>query len=102
VDELQKSDILKLFAWIMYARRPLRVYELSELLSVREGDRKPKEMEMLMNEKEILELCCGLVVVQSESEILQFTHQTAQKFLQDQHSNDIRPKRLDIAVTCLT
>jgi hypothetical protein len=99
LDEFQQSDILKTFAWIMYARRPLRVAELAELLSVREGDRGLNED--MMHEKDILELCRGFIVVERKNRTLQLTHQTAQIFLQRHHLNDIGPKRIDIATTCL-
>jgi len=54
-----------------------------------------------MHEEDILELCCGFIVADPETTILRLTHQTGQIFLQDQHSDDISPKRLDIATTCL-
>jgi len=81
----------------MYAQRPLSVEELAEVLSVRDGDWGLREE--MMDEKDILELCHGFVVVQSDTTFLQFTHQ---QFLQDQHLNDIGSKRVDIATACLS
>lgn len=98
MDEYQKSDILRIFAWILYAQRPLRVAELVEVLSVREEDTGLNRD--MMCEKDILELCCGFVI-QSKKSILEFTHQTAQIFLEKHHMKDISPKRFDIAATCL-
>ena len=83
----------------MYARRPLTVAELAEVLSIREGDRALNTE--VMQEKEILELGRGFIVVEPKSTTLQLTHQTGQIFLQKHHSDDISPKRLDIATTCL-
>jgi len=99
-DEYEKCDILKAFAWILYSRRPLCVDELAEVLSVREGHLGLKQGR-IMREEDILELCCGFVVVHSEG-TLQFTHQTAQIFLQEHHLNDIRPRRHDIVMACLS
>ena len=83
----------------MYARQPLKVAELAEALSVREGDwGLNKEV---MHENDILELFGGFIVVEPETTTLQLTHQTVQIFLQKRHSDDISPKRLDIATTCL-
>jgi len=84
----------------MYARRPLKVSELAEVLSVRKGDRGLKTE--VMREMDILELCRGFIIVEPETTILQLTHQTGQIFLRNHHSHNIKPKRLDIATTCLS
>jgi hypothetical protein len=83
----------------MYARQPLKVAELAEVLSVRDGDRGLNKE--VMHENDILELCRGFIVVEPESTTLQITHKTGQTFLQEHHFDDISPKRLDIATTCL-
>ena len=73
------SLAFKIFSWVFYARRPLLMGEIREALSVRSNDREVKE-DNLIDSKDIIECCHGMVVWEESSDTVRFTHQTVQRF----------------------
>jgi hypothetical protein len=70
----------KVLAWILCARRPLRTLELLHALAVEPGDTEIDEENML-EAKQLLNICAGLVTIDEQSDIVRFIHYTAQEYL---------------------
>jgi len=71
--------------WISHSKRPLRVAELSEALSIRPGESylnpKFRKRQGLM-----LACCMGLVIVDKESSVIRLVHYSVQEYFSEHHS----------------
>ena len=70
------EQVLKL---INCANRPLRLEELRQALSIREGDTS-LDTDALPRAESLISTCCGLVVVEDESQIVRLVHYTAEEY----------------------
>ena len=70
------EQVLKL---INCARRPLKLEELRQALSIREGDNS-LDTDALPIADSLISTCCGLVVVEDESQIVRLVHYTAEEY----------------------
>lgn len=75
-----KQFAMRVLSLIFYAARPLRMTELREALSVREGDRELNEQFML-HPSAILQVCQSLVTYEERNDVVRFTHYSVQEFL---------------------
>lgn len=97
-----KRLAMKILSWIFLAKRPLKMDELREALTVREGDTRLKSMYMIGFER-IVEICEGLVTMDECSGITRFTHYTVHEFLLH-HRGQVTSllTSIDLAKICLT
>lgn len=101
IEESKKGDIklaLKILSWLFYAKRPLEMNELLEALVVEDND-DDLMREYMLRPDDVIECCKSLVVYESSSGLIRFTHYTVQEFLAR-----IQPKLLQpvyLAKTCL-
>ena len=70
----------KVISWIFYAKRPLKIFELRELLAVELEDTKFDPFG-LQEEDLILEVCCGLVSIDEQDETIRLVHYSLQEYL---------------------
>ena len=103
MDSIRNSDdsgklALKIFSWILYAKRPLQMLELREAIAIREGDTGLNEDD-LMSDDEIVELCGSLVSFDA-SGVVTFSHITVQEFLKLSHWSELLDESV-IAKACL-
>ena len=70
----------EILMWIAFAQRPLKLSELLCLLAIRPGDQKIVE-DRLPKEELLLSACCGLVIVDEESQIIRFVHYTMEEYI---------------------
>ena len=65
---------------ITFAQRPLKLSELLCALAIRPGDQEIVE-DRFPKEKLLLSACCGLVIVDEESQIIRFVHYTMDEYI---------------------
>lgn len=70
------EQVLKL---INCAKRPLKLEEMQQALSIREGDTF-LDTDALPGADSLISTCCGLVVVEDESQIVRLVHYTAEEY----------------------
>ena len=95
-----KVFVLRILSWLFWARRPLRVAELLEALSVQENDINLEE-EYFADPCDIIDCCQSLVVREESTDLVQFTHYTVQEFLLS-NCLPLLLTPVDLAKTCLT
>lgn len=99
-------------SWILFARRPLTIRELSSAISHEYDFNDPtKSVEYpssLNDERSILDACQGLLAVDVESKTVGFTHIAIGEFLQNYYSDSVpmwkkflKDASADITSTCL-
>lgn len=91
----------QVLSWIFYAKRPLSVPELREALSIELGETRLDrsgcpEAELL------LDVCCGLVSVDGQDNVIRLVHYSLQQYLEENWKNDVPRARWGVAATCLT
>ena len=94
----------QILMWISFAQRPLILSELLCALAIRPGDQKIVE-DRLPKEELLLSACCGLVVVDEESQIIRFVHYTMEEYIES-IQQDLYPRAHEeisiILLTCLS
>lgn len=70
----------KVISWIFYAKRPLKIFELREILAVEPEDTK-FDPSGLHEEDIILEVCCGLVSIDEQDKTIRLVHYSLQEYL---------------------
>lgn len=70
------EQVLKL---INCAKRPLKLEELRQALSIREGDTL-LDTDALPTAESLISTCCGLVVVEDQSQIVRLVHYTVEEY----------------------
>ena len=88
-------------SWITYAERQLTIKEICHALAVEEGDEE-LQFDNVLDVDEIVSLCAGLVIVDSESEIIRLVHYTTQEYFERARENWNPSAQQEIASTCLT
>ena len=100
IDKIKGKDTaLKILSWLFHAQRPLKMYEIQEVLSIRIQDTKLYP-EYFIDPVQIIHYCQGLVELDHTSQIIRFTHYTVQDFL-DKYQNKLLALT-DLAKICLT
>lgn len=88
-------------SWITYACRLLTVTELRHALAIEVGQSEFDE-ENLDDIEDILSVCCGLVIMDTETEVVRLVHYTTQEYFKKAGSRHFPNAREDIAVSILT
>lgn len=88
------------FSWLFHARRPLRMRELQEALSVRQFDEATVE-DYIIRPLDLINCCQSLVAFDETSQIVRFRHYTVYEFLQKNYLGQLL-STVDIARICLT
>lgn len=81
IENAQHKDVtLEILSWLYYARRPLLMDELREILSVRPGD-TDLSPDYLDTPEQVVQYCQSLILFEQESGIVRFSHYTVEEFL---------------------
>jgi hypothetical protein len=72
----------EVLTWINCAKRPLKIDELLCALAIRPCD-ADLDQEAVPNADSVLSACCGLVVVDPESQIVRLVHYTTEEYFKD-------------------
>ena len=89
----------RILTWIFRCARPLKIFELQEALSVRQGDSELFP-QYFMSPDDITERCESLVIYDTERDVIRFTHYSVYEFLNANCIDKLLPTYL--AMTCLT
>ena len=96
-----RSDLaIRIIGWVSHAERHLKVDELRHALAVEKGAHSIDD-EDLTSIKIILQVCVGLLILDSESGTFRLIHYTAHEYFRQLHQQ-FAETQLDIAETCLT
>lgn len=79
--KLARAD--QVLTLISCAKRPLKLEEMLEALSIRRGDTF-LDPEALPKTESLISTCCGLVVVEDESQIVRLVHYTTEEYFKRQ------------------
>ncbi|TVY93107.1 Ankyrin [Lachnellula willkommii] len=77
----RRELIKKLFKWIVCARQPLHVEELREGIAFTLVDTEWDSTKIVTNFNRLVRACRNLVIVDSDSQIVQLAHYTVQQYL---------------------
>jgi ankyrin repeat protein len=86
---------------VTYSARPLSLDELRHALAVDEDTRELDPELDLDHPQDVMSSCAGLVVVDSESNIVRLVHYTTQSFLESYSDNFMRDPHSFLTITCL-
>ena len=93
---------MKVLSWLFYAQQPLKMDEIREILSIRiDPPDSQLHPEYFVSPSQVINSCQGLVELDGDSGILQFTHYTVQEFLMDKYLDKLLGPT-DLAKICLT
>ena len=91
----------EVLGWILQSRRPLRMRELSESITVELGD-TDREEEEIPDPMRLIEVCKGLVIYDRSSGIILFAHYTVQEFLLRECCPHQVVGSVQVTLSCLT
>ncbi|KIW73127.1 hypothetical protein, variant [Phialophora macrospora] len=91
----------KVLVCVAYSARPLSLDELRHALAVDEDTYELDPELDLDHPQDMMSSCAGLVVVDSESNIVRLVHYTTQSFLDSYSDNLMRDRHGFLAATCL-
>ena len=91
---------IRIIGWVSHAERHLKVDELRHALAVEKGAGSLDE-EDLTSTKIILQVCIGILILDSESGTFRLIHHTAYEYFRQLHEH-FAQIQLDMAETCLT
>jgi ankyrin repeat protein len=101
----ERADMaFKLLMWIVHAFRPLSIAEAQRALASMEleEDKTVITEEDLPSRELLLALCCGIVVVEGESDTIRLVHETTQAYLLRQSDHLFKDCHDEMLDTCLS
>lgn len=102
-DQLEGFRVLakQVLGWLTYAERLMSITEVQHAIAVEPGERKFDERN-LVDVKELVSICAGLVAVDEQSNIIRLVYYTTQEHF-ERHGESLFPEaRKNIAESCLT
>ena len=97
---------MRVLSWVTHTRRPLSVEELRHGLAIEYDDdeEQPEEFDAdnLLSPRSLVDVCAGLVVIDTRSQIIRLVHYTTQEFFDKKRLRLFRDADIDIANACLT
>ena len=97
---------MRILSWITHAKRPLSVNELRYGLAVEYGD-VPEHLEEfdednLLSPGSLVDVCAGLVIIDSNSQAVRLVHYTTQEYLDKGRMQLFKGAEVDISRACIT
>ena len=96
-DSDRKELAWRTLSWIIYAMRPLKTRELSNILSLEPGTNSIGNGDFYDIE-DVISVCAGLVTIDANIDVVRLIHRTAQEYLEGVQCKLY--SRLDIAREC--
>lgn len=100
---------LRILSWITHARRPLSVSELRYGLAVEYDDDEDNDLSAteldnynLLHPESLVDVCAGLVIIDSTSQIIRLVHYTTQEYFSNKRLDLFAGAEADISRACLT
>ena len=100
-DHFSRDLALKALTWLAYAQRPMTALELQHALAG-ETDKGSLHVENLVDVKELMLVCGGLVTINAGSKIVTLIHTSAGEHLRDRLKARKATCQAALASTCLT
>ncbi|KAM0548199.1 hypothetical protein ACHAPJ_009998 [Fusarium lateritium] len=88
-------------AWIVNAKRPLTVKELQHALATEIGD-PDLDQDNVTDMSYILSACVGLIIVETESQVVRLVHYTAYEYLNENWASSISDSQRNMAEICIS
>ena len=97
---------MRILSWITHAKRPLSVNELRYGLAVEYSD-VPEHLdefdeENLLSPESLVDVCAGLVIIDSNSQVVRLVHYTTQEYLDKERMQVLKGAEVDMSRACLT
>ncbi|SLM39235.1 Ankyrin repeat-containing domain [Lasallia pustulata] len=94
----------RVLTWISFATRPLKVEEMRHAIAVMnlEPGEKHIEDDGLPDKDLLLTVCAGIVIIDTESDIIRLVHYTAQEYFEQKRMQEFPNAQAKIAKACLT
>ena len=97
---------MRILSWVTHAKRPLSVDELRYGLAVEYSD-VPEHLEEfdednLLSPGSLIDVCAGLVIIDSNSQVVRLVHYTTQEYLDRERMQLFKGVEVDISRACLT
>ena len=100
---------MRILGWITHAKRPLSVNELQHGLAVEYDDDEDNDLnargidaDNILQPESLIDVCAGLVIIDSASQIIRLVHYTTQEYFSNQRLNFFAGVEADISRACLT
>ena len=97
---------MRILSWITHARRPLLVGELRHGLAVEYCDDGEGLQEFdednLLSPGSLVDVCAGLVIIDSTSQIIRLVHYTTQEYFDNARLHLFKGAEVDMSRACLT
>ena len=97
---------MRVLSWITHAKRPLSVDELRYGLAVEYSDVAEHLEEFhednLLSPESLVDVCAGLVIIDSNSQVVRLVHYTTQEYLDKERMRLFKSAEIDISRACLT
>ncbi|TAQ88653.1 hypothetical protein B7494_g3004 [Chlorociboria aeruginascens] len=91
----------QVLSWITCATRPLTTMELRHALAIEPSDIELGE-DNLLDVKDIVSVCAGLVTIDDKSNIIRLVHYTAQEYFERTRGQWFPDAEIEITKTCIT
>ena len=93
----------RILAWILKTYRPLSVNELLHALVAEECDEPPRQLDRsaFVQPKVLLDVCAGLVTIESSSKTVRFIHATAHEFISSLENEYMTSADRNILSACI-
>lgn len=97
----RRSIAMKTLSWIYHSKRQLSTAELIHAIAIEPHEDIPL-YEDVVSQKVVLDVCAGLVVINTEHDTFRFVHQSLHEYLVRTSKNWFPRAQLDITKACLT
>lgn len=86
----RQTTARKTLMWLSHARRQLKVPQLLQALATRlEGGVPMLDRDDILHPKIVLDSCCGLVVVERDSNMIKFNHYSVEEYLRSYENHGL-------------
>jgi len=88
-------------SWTVCAKLPQKTTDVQHAWAVKDSENKRLEEAAISDAEDMLSACCGLAVIDKESEIIRLVHSTVQEYFQDTLTRWFPNVHLDIVNICV-
>ncbi|TFK17016.1 ankyrin, partial [Coprinopsis marcescibilis] len=92
--------VKRALVWVLYTKRSLKIDDLRHAIAVR-SDSFAFSPTLLVDEENLLSMCCGLITIESKSRTVRLVHYTAREPLQSYIATTIFNPQEILASTCV-
>ena len=100
-----RDAAMKVLTWIVHAQRPLKVSELQHAIAIdceEEEEDAVIDGDSIPDIEDLISCCCGLLVVDQQSQIVRLVHYTAQEYFDARQSSYFPEAQARIAAACIS